>query len=137
MFLQLCRCGTRSSQLGGNGYCADTQETVSGAKRNVPKPRFEPWGLLGKKMKRARSDLATAFWGAGFGPFIDKVVDEAWNAAQAAPSLDDACAQIEESIKHQYEEFGHIYQSGQCPEVQLIYGVKMNGLSQLFDACDS
>src|SRR6266404_5629863 len=57
---------------GFKGYdgivlCADTQETVQGFKRKVPKLRVEPAKVGG--------DLAVAFCGAGHGPFIDKVVD--------------------------------------------------------------
>jgi hypothetical protein len=114
--------------------CADTQETIEHSKRHVPKLRFEPSGALEKKMRKQGVDLAAAFCGAGNGPFIDKLVDGAWNAALATTSLDEACGDIERSIKNQYEEFGRIYQRGFCPEVQLIFGVKMNGVSRLFTA---
>ncbi len=77
---------------GFKGYdgvilCADTQETVQGFKRKVPKLRVEP--------EKGGGDLAVAFCGAGHGPFIDKVVERAWKDAQIAGSLDDACAEIE------------------------------------------
>lgn len=117
---------------GFKGYdgvviCADTQETVSGYKRKVPKLRVEP--------SDRKNSLAVAFCGAGHGPFIDKVVSRAWNAAQStASSLDQACAVIEESIKDTHDEFGKIYQPGYLPEIELIYGVKMENESRLFHA---
>ncbi len=114
--------------------CADTQETILPSKRNVSKLRYEPSRVLARRMLEAGSDLAAAFCGAGDGPFIDKLVNESWQAAQVATSLDEACSEIEKQIKHQYEEFGRIYQVGYVPEVQLIFGVKMGGESRLFSA---
>jgi hypothetical protein len=118
--------------------CADTQETIGDSKRNVPKLRFEP---LDPPFGSDVSSLATAFCGAGNGPFIDKLVDVAWKSAQVASSLDDACDRIEQAIKGFYEEFGRIYQPGYCPTVELIYGVKMKdedpiygGFSRMFHA---
>ena len=109
--------------------CADTQETIGHAKKHAPKLIFRPIDLSSDE-----NYLAAAFCGAGDGPFIDKLVDTAWKSAQPAASLDEACGNIENSIKNHYEEFGNIYQQGACPEVQLIYGVKMDGDSRLFDA---
>lgn len=113
--------------------CADTQETVGTAKRNVPKLRFEPCDPY-TQHEDNHSNLAAAFCGAGSGPMIDKLIDQAWTSAKGGNSLDDACSAIEEGIKKQYKEFGEIYQVGSCPEVQLIYGVKMDGHSRLFAA---
>jgi|GEM_PF-1671121 len=117
--------------------CADTQETVLHSKRHVPKLRFEP-DSLSKAGKRFRgeevSDLAAAFCGAGDGPFIDKLIDEAWKTAQKATSLQEAGERIETTIKGLYKEFGKIYQPGFCPHVDLIYGIKMDGDSKLFSA---
>lgn len=117
--------------------CADTQETVLHSKRHVPKLRFEPdhivnWGkaLRGEDV----TDLAAAFCGAGDGPFIDKLIDEAWKTAQKSTSLQEAGERIEASIKGLYREFGKIYQPGCCPQVDLIYGVKMGGRTELFSA---
>jgi hypothetical protein len=78
--------------------------------------------------------LAATFCGAGNGPFIDKIVSEAWEAAQSCSSLDEACGEIESCIKRTYAEFGQIYQHGYCPEVDLLYGVKMHDGSRLFTA---
>lgn len=124
---------------GFKGYdgvvlCSDTQETIAHSKRTVSKLRFEPNGGLGLDVATSPSQLAAAFCGAGHGPFIDKLIEEAWDAAQGATSLDEACDFIEESIKEQYREFATIYQPGYCPEVQLIYGVKMGRTSKLFCA---
>jgi 20S proteasome alpha/beta subunit len=114
--------------------CADTQETIgSVSKRNIPKLRFEPLGP--RKRLALGTDLAVAFCGAANnGPFIDKIVDRAWEAAHVESSLDGACAAIEKSIKSTYQEFGQIYQTGYCPEADLIYGIKMNTESKLFSA---
>jgi hypothetical protein len=115
--------------------CADTQESISVggvplSKRNVPKLRFEH-----SRNKQINNDeFAAAFCGAGSGPFVDKLIDEAWKAAQASASLDEVCLTIEASIKNTYEEFGQIYQPGYCPQAELIYGVKMQGNSRLFIA---
>ncbi len=107
--------------------CADTQETIGISKRKISKLRVEP--------SINQSELGVAFCGAGDnGPFIDKTVDLAWKQAQSATSLDTACEEIERSIKKTYREFGRIYQSGACPEAELIYGVKMQGMSKLFHA---
>jgi len=117
--------------------CADTQETISNiSKRNVPKLRFEPADKLFYGARGHRSDdVAAAFCGAANnGPFIDKLVDNAWESAQACASLDEVCVEVEASIKATYKEFSTIYQSGYCPEAELIYGVKMSGSTKLFSA---
>lgn len=113
--------------------CADTQETLGSAKRNVPKLRFEPCDQYTQDEDH-HSNLAAAFCGAGSGPMIDKLIDGAWNAAKREKSLETACAAIETSIRDQYRDFGQIYQIGSCPEVQIIYGVKMHSESRLFTA---
>lgn len=113
--------------------CADTQETIGTAKRNVPKLRFEPCDQY-TQQEDNHSNLAAAFCGAGSGPMIDKLIDDAWGAAKSQKSLPRASDAIEASIKKNYKEFGEIYQVGSCPEVQLIYGVKMDGESRLFTA---
>ena len=120
---------------GGIVICADTQETVEHAKRHVPKLRFEPSpNAFYGRLNNEAEELAVAFCGAGSGPLIDKLADEAWKAAKGASSLDEACFNIEDNIKRQYKELGQIYQPGYCPEVQLIFGVKMQRKSRLFTA---
>jgi hypothetical protein len=114
--------------------CADTQETLEHSKRNIPKLRFEPLDKNGSSVQESIEDLGVAFCGAGDGAFIDKLASNAWEEASTATSLDEACKLIEESIKGTYKEFGQIYQQGICPEVQLIYGVKMHHYSRLFSA---
>ena len=117
--------------------CADAQETVLHSKRHVPKLRFEPESLVnwGKRLRGEEvTDLAAAFCGSGDGPFIDKLIDEAWKTAQKATSLQEAGERIETTIKGLYREFGKIYQSGFCPHVDLIYGIKMDGDCKLFSA---
>lgn len=112
--------------------CSDTQEGIEGSpsKRNVPKLRFEP----SDEDHSMGDTLAAAFCGSGQGPFIDKLIENAWQEAQLATNLDEACTEIEKSIKATYKEFGEIFQPGYCPTVQLIYGVKMHDGTRLFSA---
>ena len=123
---------------GGIVVCADTQETLSIgnvplSKRKVPKLRFEQ--VLGSKRNLSGlPDTALAVCGAGYGPFIDKLADKVWEAVQIAPSFADACDSAEQTVKDLYDEYGKIYQSGSCPEVELIYGIKAEGASRLFQA---
>jgi hypothetical protein len=75
------------------------------------------------------------FAGSGeSGPFIDKVVERAWEDVQLATSFDEACIASEESIKRTHKEYGQIFQPGYLPLVRLVYGVKMHGKSKLFSA---
>lgn len=120
------------SSYEGIVLCADTQETREHAKRQVPKLRFEPHSTLLSDKSIHHSNLAAAFCGSGDGPFIDKLVEEAWKGAEGASSLDEACDSIAHSIEDQHEKFGKIYQPGTLPEAQLIFGVKMGGDSRLF-----
>lgn len=109
--------------------CSDTQETVGVSKHNIPKLRFEP----AEPEAVGQDELAVAFCGAtDNGPFLDEIVDRAWEDAQAATSFDEACEEIKRSIKNSYKEFGRIYQRGYCPSAELIYGVKMHGYTKLF-----
>lgn len=126
--------GFRSYQ--GIVLCADTQETVNNlSKRNVPKLIFQPSDEYGQTKALATDDLAVAFCGAADnGPFVDKVVENAWEDAQMGTSLDEVCLLIECSIKKTYKEYGQIFQTGYCPTADLIYGVKMFGSSKLFSA---
>lgn len=112
--------------------CADTQETIGTAKRQVPKLICHSSSAVA--MRRNPGYLAAAFCGAGDGPFVDLLVDEAWKAAQNAPDLDDACNQIIATIKETYREYGQIFQTGSCPSAELLFGVKMGNESRLFAA---
>jgi hypothetical protein len=110
--------------------CGDTQETIQNlSKKHVTKVKYEALDSLDQGW-----NLAVAFCGAGEGPFIDLITRKAWAAAMEASDLEDATSKIENSIKSTYREYGRIYQPGQCPNVELLYGVKMNGDSQLFSA---
>jgi hypothetical protein len=120
--------GFRSYQ--GIVVCADTQETIGESKRNVPKLIFKP-SSIGKDHTEG-TELAAAFCGAGNGPFIDKIVDRTWQDIENATSLDEACTLAIESIENSYKHFGNIYQPGFVPEVELIFGVKMDDDSRLF-----
>jgi 20S proteasome alpha/beta subunit len=115
---------------GGVILCADTQETIgeyskSWTPKLVVKPT--PWYA-----NDSPDDLMIAFGGAGDGPFTDKIIDRAWEDVQTATSYDEACNQIEQSIKNTHREYGQIFQNGYLPDVELVYGVKMHGHSKLF-----
>jgi len=116
--------------------CADTQETIAEiSKRNIPKLIFEPKTSYGKTKALHDDDLAVAFCGAANnGPFVDKLVQNAWEDSQAGTNLDEVCTLIERSIELTYKKFGQIYQAGYCPSAELIYGVKMFGSSKMFSA---
>jgi len=71
--------------------CADTQETKNElSKINVPKLRIEPWFKAGKD---SPEELMIAVAGAGDGPFIDKIIERAW----------------EEGDRIRYERNGNIF----------------------------
>ena len=116
--------------------CADTLETVAEiSKRNIPKLIYEPADAQGRTQALRKDDLAVAFCGASNnGPFVDKLVSEAWDDAQEGTNLDKVCELIETSIQRTYQRFGAIFQPGYCPSADLIYGVKMHGASKLFSA---
>ncbi len=120
--------------------CADTQETIGQlSKHNVPKLRFEPsdshYRIASVMGQTSDNDLAVAFCGAtDNGPYLDMVIDKAWDAARDATSLAEACSVIEDSIKNTHQEYGGIYQTGYLPGTEIIYGVKMDGDSKLFYA---
>lgn len=116
--------------------CSDTQETVAElSKRNIPKLIFEPKNEYGKTTALRDDNLAVAFCGAANnGPFVDKLVQNAWEDAQGGTNLDEVCMLIEKSIELTYKKYGGIYQAGYCPSAELIFGVKMFGASKLFAA---
>jgi hypothetical protein len=88
-----------------------------------------------QKQSYVNYDLAVAFAGAGDGPFIDKVIDLAWQPIRNASDIWEASAAIEDVIKQTYKEYGQIYQPGACPHAELVYGITMGKLSKLFHAC--
>jgi 20S proteasome alpha/beta subunit len=116
--------------------CADTQETLDSAKRNVPKLEFTKgptWSA--EKSEMINHDLALALCGAGHGPFVDKIASRAWDALRGIADIDEASDAVESMIKKTYQEFGQIYQPGSFPEAELIYGITIGGQSRLFQAC--
>jgi hypothetical protein len=121
---------------GGIVVCADTQETLGSAKRNVTKLEFTngpTWSAEQGKM--INHDLALAMCGAGDGPFVDKIASRAWDALRGVADIYEASQAVESMIKETYREFGQIYQCGTCPEAELIYGIAIGGQSNLFQAC--
>jgi hypothetical protein len=101
----------------------------------VPKLIFQPSVYAIQTQAVHADELAVAFCGAADnGPFVDKLVENAWEDAQIGSSLDEVCLLIEGSIKKTYREYGQIYQTGYCPSADLIYGVKMFRSSKLFSA---
>lgn len=115
--------------------CADTQETLGSAKRNVPKLEFTKgptWSAEQGEM--INHDLALALCGAGHGPFVDKIASRAWDALRDVADIDEASDAVESMIKRTYQEFSQIYQPGSFPEAELIYGITIGGQSRLFQA---
>jgi 20S proteasome alpha/beta subunit len=115
--------------------CADTQETLGPAKRNVPKLEF--WHgptLNAERNEMINHDLAIAMCGAGDGPFVDKVASRAWDALRGVADIYEASDAVESMIKEMYREFGQIYQPGSFPQAELIYGITIGGRSRLFQA---
>ena len=111
--------------------CADTQETYGQLlKLNTPKIIVRPESFIPGAPR-------IVFAGAGHGPFIDKLANEAWKRVSArtpAGQFSDVCDDIEASIKDTHEEFGRIFQSGAMPNAELIYGVAVGGRRGLFRA---
>jgi hypothetical protein len=121
--------------VDGVVLCADTQETVGDLmKRHVPKLIFEPSESRDRQGKNDGNELAACFCGAGNGPFIDRLIDDAWEDAKDSNDLQQACEAIAFSIEENYRKYGSIYQAGHCPEVDILFGVKMYGGSRLFKA---
>lgn len=115
--------------------CADTQETSEGAKRNVTKLQcFQGPVISQDGQGMVNSDLGLAICGAGYGPFIDKITNQAWDAVRHVSDILEASERVESMIKETYQEFGQIYQTGECPQVDLIYGITKGGASKLFQA---
>ena len=79
-------------------------------------------------------DLALAICGAGDGPFIDKITSQAWDAVRHVSDVWEAAQNVESMIKETYREFAQIYQPGNCPHAELIYGITIAGQSALFQA---
>lgn len=111
--------------------CADTQETYGQLlKLNTPKIIVRPDSFV-------PTGPRIVFAGAGHGPFIDKLANEAWKRVSTRTPIGqfaEVCDDIEASIKDVHEEFGRIYQSGAMPEAELIYGVAVGGRTALFKA---
>ena len=111
--------------------CADTQETIESSKIWTPKLSFEPRDM---DSYDGASELMAIFAGSGEGPFVDKVVQRIWEDLQLVATFDEACDEAETSIKKTYKEYGQIFQPGYCPYAKVLYGLKMDGQSKLFQA---
>lgn len=117
---------------GGVILCADTQETIDNySKTWTPKLVVKPTPWYARD---SANELMVAFGGAGDGPFTDKVIERAWRDVKTADSFDEACSEIEKSIKNTHKEYRNLFQPGFLPQVELVYGVKMHGKSTLFKA---
>jgi hypothetical protein len=112
--------------------CADTQETnLSVNKRNVNKLRMEP-PYRSFSQRIAGVDLTVAFCGSGDGPFIDMLIEELWDAAKRCSSHAEASAAIKARLKEMYAKYGAIYQSGYCPNPDILYAIRSDGESSLW-----
>jgi hypothetical protein len=108
---------------------ADTQETYQGShKVNRPK-------LVYKSDKTiCGMPVVLSVAGAGFGPWIDKLITLMWQAVQDATSFDDARDSVENCIKSTYEEYGRIANSGCDPNTEMLYVIAAPGAMGLFHA---
>jgi len=120
---------------GGIVLCSDTQETYGDSKRNVTKLQCFNGPVLSQDgQQMVNADLALAICGAGYGPFIDKITSQAWDSVRHVSDIWEASERVESMIKETYQEFGQVYQTGACPQVNLIYGITKDGDSKLFQA---
>jgi 20S proteasome alpha/beta subunit len=97
--------------------CADTQETISGFKRNVPKIVFKP------DVVYERTPCAV-FAGAGDGPLVDHLIDKLWRKmATSTDSLAHMIGAMEDELIHVYKRLTPCYHPGFMPDAQFLVGV--------------
>jgi hypothetical protein len=97
--------------------CADTQETISGFKRNVPKIVFRPHVI-------PVGTPCAVFAGAGDGPLIDHVIDKLWDKMAAnTGSMVRMLDAMEGELGRIYKTLIPCYHPGYMPDAQLLVGV--------------
>jgi 20S proteasome alpha/beta subunit len=104
---------------GSNGLvlCADTQETVSGFKRNVPKIVFRPYMVH-------EGTPCAVFAGAGDGPLVDHIIDKLWQKMAAnTGSIVEMLDAMEKELTRIYKTLLPCYHPGYMPDAQLLVGI--------------
>lgn len=96
---------------------ADTQETISGFKRNVPK-------IVSRPHVVATGVPCAVFAGAGDGPLIDHLVDKLWEKMSLkTASVFDMIDALENEVERTYTRLVPCYHPGFMPEARLLVGV--------------
>jgi ATP-dependent protease HslVU (ClpYQ) peptidase subunit len=99
--------------------CADSQETIDVMKFDAPKLIIKP--SIGDVSDKVRM----AFAGAGHGPFIDKLVEKMWEAANRGPSMlaTDVFDRIEDANIEWHKKIWEVYEGGSRPEAEILIAI--------------
>ena len=104
-------------RVTGLVLCADTQETLSGFKRNVPKIEIRPHTF-------SKGTACAVFAGAGDGSLIDHVIDKLWGKMAAnADTLEKMIQAAEQELIRLYKSLVPCYHAGFMPDAQLLVGI--------------
>src|ERR1700722_16781927 len=85
--------------------CADSQETRGSMKFDAPKLVIKP------SVGTPEDTVRMLFAGAGDGPFIDKLVDRMWQAAQCGPNaaINEVITKIEDANIEWHQRIWPLY----------------------------
>lgn len=110
--------------------CADSQETIGALKLDVPKMVVRP--SVGEADDRVRM----AFAGAGDGPFIDKLTEKMWAAAEAGPgmSMEEIFSRIEDANIEWHRRLWEPYGAGSRPEAEILIALYAERKVNLYKA---
>jgi hypothetical protein len=99
--------------------CADSQETFGVMKFDAPKLVIMP--DLGSPDDRVRM----AFAGAGDGPFIDKLVEKMWEAAQCATgtSMQEVMERVEDANIEWHKKIWQAFGDSHRPEAEILISI--------------
>jgi hypothetical protein len=99
--------------------CADSQETVGIMKFDSPKLVIKP--SVGDESDKVRM----LFAGAGDGPFIDRLVEEMWKAAQRGQdfSMQGVFDRVEEAVIEWHKKIWDIYKGVGRPEAEILFAI--------------
>ena len=99
--------------------CADSQETVGALKIDVPKLIIKP------QVGRRTDKLRMAFAGAGHGPFIDKLVEKMWQAAERGPdmSMTEIVSRIEAENLEWHRKLWAVYGQVKRPDAEILIAI--------------
>jgi hypothetical protein len=97
--------------------CADSQETRGSMKFDAPKLVIRP------SVGTPDDTVRMLFAGAGDGPFIDKLVDRMWRAAERGPNtlIDDVIARIEDANIEWHQRIWPLYEADQRPIANILF----------------